>query len=153
LQAAKRNKLILAEAALTCIIALFVASALVLPNYNLHFHKLTVTYYTDGTMDFSTDATALVRSLGTISLLTLGLGVMVGAAVVLTTSELRQTKKSVSGYENSLVAGGLITVTPTQEGTAYQLTENGRRFLYDYAFLSRTLRTPENLQHALCNES
>ena len=96
-------------------------------------------------MDFSTDVTTLVRSLGTISLMTLGLGIMVGAAAVLTTVDVRQGKKTLTGYENSLVGAGLVIATPVAEGVAYQLTENGRRFLNEYAFLTRSLRATEKL--------
>ena len=115
-----------------------IAFTLILPKGIFHFHELTITTYTNGTMDFSTDASILVRSLGIVSLLTLILGLVIGGSMGLTASSADRVKeKETNGYEHALAAAGFMKITPTPDGVTYQLTEHGRQFLREYAFLDR----------------
>jgi len=112
-----------------------IAFTLILPKDIFHFHQLTITTYTNGTMDFSTDASILVRSLGIVSLLTLILGLVIGGSMGLALSADRV--KETNGYEHALATAGFMKITRTRDGVTYQLTEHGRHFLRDYAFLDR----------------
>jgi hypothetical protein len=128
------------------VIVIFVAAVslvMIFSRNTFHFHELTVNYYTDGTMDFSADASALVRSLGVISLMTLIFGLAIGSAISLTTSKLlpnsTRIEENVDGYEKALMESGFVRVTKATNGTTYQITELGQRFLRDYAFLKREI--------------
>ena len=118
-----------------------IAGALILPKSVFHFHELVITSYANGTMDFSADASGLIRSLGIVSLLTLVLGLVIGLTIGLTASNLTPTKNTAlqenrtETYEHALSAAGLMSIKRTPDGTTYQLTEHGRQFLRDYAFL------------------
>jgi len=138
MQTLRFRSLLLTELAMLGVVGWIVTVTLILPKGIIHFNELIVTTYTNGTMDFSTDATVLVRSLGILSLLTLTLGLALGAAMGMSASSLaRVEKKTVTdGYENSLTRAGFMKITATRDGTTYQLTEHGRRFLRDYAFLN-----------------
>jgi hypothetical protein len=114
-----------------------IAVTMILPKGIFHFHELVITTYTNGTMDFSTDATILVRSLGIVSLLTLILGLVIGATMGLTASSVVHVKEKMNDYEHALAAAGFMKITPTPDGVTYQLTEHGRHFLREYAFLDR----------------
>lgn len=111
---------------------------LILPKYSIYSHELTVNYYTNGAMDFSVDATSLVRSLGIISLMTLLLGLTAGAAM-----GLGARLEEAYEYEKAIEKAGFVKITDMPDGTEYQITEYGRRFLRDYAFLNRGI---ENLK-------
>ena len=136
------RRLLVVQLAVLIIVAT-VSLILILSKNAFHFHELTVNYYTDGTMDFSADATALVRSLGVVSLLTLIFGLVMGSAISLTTSNFlpnsTRIEENVDVYEKALMASGFVRVTKATNGTVYQITELGRRFLRDYAFLSHEI--------------
>jgi len=117
-----------------------IAFTMIIPKGIFHFHELVITTYTNGTMDFSTDATTLIRSLGIVSLLTLILGLIIGATMGLTASNIVRVKNP-DEYEHELMTAAFVKVTPTPDGTTYQLTEHGRQFLRDYAFLDREVIT------------
>lgn len=136
LQTLRFSSLMVTELALLLAVGWTIAVTVILPKGIFHFHELIITTYTNGTMDFSTDATALVRSLGTLSLLTLILGLVLGTTMGLTASSVAQVKKTVE-YDHALTAANFVKITSTPDGATYQLTEHGRQFLRDYAFLSR----------------
>ena len=121
-----------------------IAVTMIIPKNIFHFHELVMTTYSNGTMDFSTDATVLIRSLGIVSLMTMALGLLIGVTMRVTTTSHTHTKtamyaQSSEDYEDVLAAAGLMLVTRTPDGATYQLTEHGRKFLRDYAFLDRKL--------------
>ena len=114
-----------------------VAVTLILPKGIYHFHQLIITTYTNGTMDFSTDATVLVRGLGIVSLLTLILGLTIGVTMGLTASSSAHIERKTDEYERVLTTADFMKISTMPHGVTYQLTEHGRRFLRDYAFLNR----------------
>ena len=114
-----------------------IAVTMILPKGIFHFHELIITTYANGAMDFSTDATGLVRSLGILSLLTLILGLVLGTAMGLTASSVAHVKETTVGYDHALTAAGFVKIRPTPDGVTFQLTDHGRQFLRDYAFLDR----------------
>ena len=110
----------------------------------MHFQQLFLNFYPDKSMDFSADVTALVRSLGIVDLLTLVFGLTIGAAMSLTITGrsvlVRGTAKGAAQldeFEEALVTSGLVNVAKIPEGTTYQVTEKGRRFLREFAYLRR----------------
>jgi len=140
------TKLVAVEVAIALGFAAVITQSLILSNSIMHFHQLVLNFYTDGTSDFSTNVTTLVRNLGIVDLLTLIFGVTIGAAITLTA--YRQPKQTESPpesladldqYEKALVASGLVLVARNKEGTTYQVTETGRRFLMEYADLRRKI--------------
>jgi hypothetical protein len=137
LQTLRFSSLIVTELGLLLAVGWTIAVTVILPKGIFHFHELIITTYTNGTMDFSTDATALVRSLGTLSLLTLILGLVLGTAMGLTTSSVAHVKEKTVEYDHALTAAGFVKITSTPDGVTYRLTEHGRQFLRDYAFLNR----------------
>jgi hypothetical protein len=137
----KAKKLLVVECALLSVLAAPLFALMLLPSYTLHFEQVTLNYYTNGKVDFTTDATGLVRSLGTIAVLSLVFGLAAGAAVSLTCSPHFKTSnpaEGLSGYEGELTKAGFVEVTKTDEGTTYKLTGSGRRFLREYRFLEKT---------------
>lgn len=114
-----------------------IAVTMIIPKKFFHFHELIVTIYANGAMDFSTDVTGLVRTLGILSLLTLILGLVLGTMMGLTASSVTHVKEKTVGYDHALTAAGFVKITPTPDGVTCQLTEHGRHFLRDYAFLDR----------------
>jgi len=118
-----------------------VAAVLILPKGIFHFHEMVITTYANGTTDLSTDASGLIRSLGIVSLLTLVLGLVIGLTIGLSASNFTLANNSdiqldpTQTYEHALSAAGLMSITRRSDGTTYQLTEHGRQFLRDYAFL------------------
>ena len=54
----------------------------------------------------------------------------------LTASSFARVEKT-NEYESSLTTAGFMKITATPDGTTYELTEHGRRFLREYAFLNR----------------
>ena len=140
------TKLIAVEFAIVLGFTAVITQSLILSNSVMHFHQLVLNFYTDGTSDFSTNVTTLVRNLGVVDLLTLIFGVTIGAAITLTaTSRAKQTEpiaenmEQLDEYEKALVASGLVLVARNKEGTTYQVTETGRRFLTEYSDLRRKL--------------
>jgi len=125
-----------------------IAVTTILPKGIFHFHELVITTYANGAMDFSTDATGLVRSLGILSLLTLILGLVLGATIGLTASSVHvkvaEVEEKTARYDHAVSAAGFVKITPTPDGVTYQLTEHGRQFLRDYAFLDREAITVES---------
>ena len=120
------------------IVVAAISHVLILPKNSLHSHELALNTYTNGSMDFSVDATSLVRNLSVMSLMTLVLGLSAGAAICL---ETRSEKKY--GYEETIERAGFVKITQVPNGTAYQITELGKRFLRDYAFLNLKIENPE----------
>jgi len=113
-----------------------------LPTYTFHFEQLTLNYYTNGKVDFTTDVSSLVGSLTTVSLLSLVFGVTIGAAIGLTCSpHFEPTDSRLSNYEEEMAKMGFVVITKTDEGTTYRLTDYGRRFLREYRFLEKTEQT------------
>jgi hypothetical protein len=129
------------------VVVVTLVGTLILPKNIFHFQELIIAFYSNGTMDFGVDVTGLVRSLGVISLLTLFLGLTIGTALGLLASDspfsATQTKGHMNEYETALVASGFVKITTALNGTSYQLTEVGRRFLRDYAFLNRGIENNE----------
>lgn len=140
------TKLIAVEFAIVVGFAAVITQSLILSNSIMHFHEFFLNFYTDGTSDFSANVTTLVRNLGIVDLLTLIFGVTIGAAITLTAANrAKQTERpaesmaDIDEYERALVASGLVIVARNKEGTTYQVTEIGRRFLMEYADLRRKL--------------
>jgi hypothetical protein len=131
---------------------LFVAGTLIgtliVPKNTFSFQELIVTFHNNGTVDFSADVTGLVRSLGLISLLSLFLGLTMGGALGLIAVDfpLREkgTKAHLNEYEKALASSGFVKITTVSGGTAYELTDVGKRFLRDYAFLNRGFLNRDN---------
>jgi len=143
--ALKHQRLFLAETSVLASVALAIVFALILPDATFHFNRLVVSIYTNGSMDFAANASALVRSLGALSLFALALGVVMGAVMALTAFDVKgkHTNTSVNRseeYERQVAMAGFLKVTHTQAGTTYEVTEHGRRFLRDYALLGEKLR-------------
>jgi hypothetical protein len=119
---------------------------MILSSNTMHFQRMFVNFYADKSVDFSADVSTLIRSLGIVNLLTLVFGLTVGAAMALTSVEGSRSKvkdlQKLSQYERTLTLSGLVNVTKTPEGTTYQLTEMGRRFLTEYAYLQRQVQEP-----------
>jgi hypothetical protein len=121
-----------------------ITALMLLHNYTFHFEKVTLNIYTNGSSDFTTDATSLVRSLGAIAILSLAFGVAGGTAVGLTYDahlHRRESKTGSEGYEEKIANAGFVKIGKTSEGTTYQLTEVGRRFLAEYRFLEKLEKT------------
>ena len=138
LRTLKFGSILFADFVMLLAIGWVIAVTLILPKGIYHFHQLIITTYTDGTMDFSTDATLLIRGLGIVSLLTMILGLTIGAAMGLTASSFgARVERKVKDYETALTEADFMKITTTPDGTTYQLTEHGRQFLRDYAFLDR----------------
>ena len=141
---AKAKKLLVIELASFSILAILLFAFMFLPSYTFHFEQVTLNYYTNGKADFSTNVSGLVRSLGTVAMLTLFFGVTIGAAVGLTCSphfEATDSKSGRSNYEEEMARMGFVVITKTDEGTTYQLTDHGRRFLREYRFLEKAEQT------------
>lgn len=137
----RTRRLLVVECTLLSIVAVLLFALMVFHGYTLHFQQLTLNYYANGNVDFTTDATGLVRSLATIAMLSLILGTTTGAAIGLTCSP--NLKKSTSaaglgGYEEEMTRAGFVQINKTDQGTTYKLTDLGRRFLRDYRFLEKT---------------
>lgn len=137
MQTLRISRLLVTELAVLLAVGWAIAFAVIIPKGIFHFHELVITTYANGAMDFSTDATGLVRSLGILSILTLILGLVLGTTMGLTVSSVAHLEERTAGYEHALAAAGFLKITPTPAGVTYQLTEKGRHFLRDYAFLNR----------------
>lgn len=113
-----------------------------LHSYTFHFEQVTLNYYTNGKVDFTTDASSLVRSLATVAILSLVFGITIGAAVGLTCSpHFEAADSGPSNYEEEMAKMGFVVITKTDEGTTYRLTDFGRRFLREYRFLEKAEQT------------
>lgn len=135
----KAKKLLLVECGLFSIIAAMLFTLMFTHSYTFHFQQVTLNLYKNGTTDFTTNVTSLVRSLGTVAMFTLIFGVMTGAAIGLTcSSRINATNSIPSTYEEEMTKTGFVVINKTDEGTTYKLTELGRHFLRDYRFLERT---------------
>ena len=140
----KAKKLLVIELASFSILATLLFAFMFLRSYTFHFQQVTLNFYTNGKVDFTTDASNLVRSLGTVAMLSLVFGLTIGAAVGLTCSPQFGSTDSRSGagnYEEEMSKMGFVVITKTDEGTTYQLTDLGRRFLREYRFLEKTEQT------------
>ena len=147
MQTPRFGRLLATELATLLIVGWTIAVTTIIPKDVFHFHELVITTYANGAMDFSTDATGLVRSLGILSLLTLSLGIVSGTAMGLAASSFAQGKKRTIKYDEALTSAGFVKIRPTRDGVAYVLTEHGRQFLRDYAFLDReALTNPEGIK-------
>ena len=94
-------------------------------------------------MDFSTDMTAVVRSLSVLALLTMAVGLLVGTAMGLSSLNLSQTARTIgkATVEESmelLVKSGFVRGLATEGGAKYEITNTGLRFLEEYQSLKRT---------------
>ncbi|HXZ89771.1 MAG TPA: hypothetical protein VEG61_01805 [Candidatus Dormibacteraeota bacterium] len=141
---ATAKKFLVIEFASFSILATLLFAFMFLHSYTFHFGQVTLNYYTNGKVDFTTDASSLVRSLGTVAMLSLVFGVTLGAAVGLTCSLDFGTANSRPGsgnYEEEMARMGFVVITKTEEGTTYRLTDFGRRFLREYRFLEKTEQT------------
>ena len=135
------KKLLVVECVLLSVVATLLFTFLFSGKYTFHFEQVTLNVYKNGTSDFSANVTNLVRSLGTVALFSLFLGVVTGAAIGLTCSQHVTTSDSTSetaGYEELMTQMGFVIIKKTEEGITYTLTDHGRRFLKDYRFLERT---------------
>jgi len=140
----KAKRLLVIELACFSLLATLLFAFLFLNSYTFHFEQVTLNYYTNGKVDFTTDASSLVRSLGTVAMLSLAFGVTIGAAVGLTCSPHFDATDSRSGprsYEEEMTKMGFVVITKTDEGTTYRLTDFGRRFLREYRFLEKPEQT------------
>jgi predicted transcriptional regulator len=133
----KAKTLLIFELLLLFSFSTLITGLMLLHSYTFHFERVTLNFYTNGTSDFTTDATGLVRSLGTIAMLTLMFGIATGTAVGLTYNAQLNRKPTAEGYEEKLAKAGFVKIEKTSEGTTYQLTEHGRRFLSEYRFLEK----------------
>ena len=140
----KAKKLLFIECTLFSIIATMLFGFMFLHSYTFHFQQVTLNVYKNGTEDFTTNVTSLVRSLGTVAVFSLFFGVATGASIGLTCNPHIETANSTLGpsaYEEEVEKLGFVVINETDEGTTYKLTEHGRRFLRDYRFLERTEET------------
>lgn len=138
---AKAKKLLLVECASFSIFAAALCALIFSRSYVFHFEQVTMNFYTNGSTDFSTDVTSLVRSLGAVALFSLVFGVATGAAIGLTCSahvEGFDSESQEKRYEEEMTKMGFVVINKTEEGTTYRLTDLGRRFLRDYRFLEKT---------------
>jgi hypothetical protein len=127
------RRLYLIEVAVLLVLALGITVSLVIPAYTYHFHRLSLNFYQNGAMDFSTDTTSLVRSLGAVALATMTVGALVGVAIGITSSELKRTVR----IRRSRLLQNLVRQYSTEQGTRYELTDEGLQFLEDYAILEK----------------
>ena len=138
----KAKKLLVIELTSFSILATLLFALMFLPSYTFHFEQVTLNYYTNGKVDFTTDVSGLVRSLATVAILSLVFGITIGAAVGLTCSpHFEAANSGRSDYEEEMAKMGFVVITKTDEGTTYQLTDFGRRFLREYRFLEKTEQT------------
>jgi hypothetical protein len=132
--------LLLVESTILLVVVFFISYALILPKSTFHFPQVIISFYNSGSIDFSADVTALVRGLGAVSLMTLVVGFTVGAAMALTHTEATKTKQDLDNYESAVVNAGFVKIMSNSNGTTYELTPAGRRFLREYEFLKLSLQ-------------
>ena len=137
----KAKRFLVVECALLAVLAVPLFILMFVHSYTFHFEQLTLNYYTNGKVDFTTDAAGLVRSLATIAMLSLIFGITTGAAIGLTCSPHLKASNSAAGlggYEGEMSKAGFVEINKTDQGTTYKLTNLGRQFLRDYRFLEKT---------------
>jgi hypothetical protein len=137
----KAKRFLVVECALLAVLAVPLFILMFVHSYTFHFEQLTLNYYTNGKVDFTTDAAGLVRSLATIAMLSLIFGITTGAAIGLTCSSHLKASNSAAelgGYEGEMSKAGFVEINKTDQGTTYKLTNLGRQFLRDYRFLEKT---------------
>jgi len=125
--------LLLVEVAVLVILASGLMVALVIPHYTYHFQTLSLNFYRNGAMDFTTDVTSLVRSLGAVTLATMIVGALIGTAIGITSTG---TNPAVS-FSSSGVLQRFVRQYSTEQGTRYELTREGLQFLKEYAALEK----------------
>jgi predicted transcriptional regulator len=136
----KEKGLLVVEFAFLFGFATLIMAFMSLHSYTFHFEQVTLNYYTNGKVDFTTDVTGLVKSLATVAMLSLVFGTATGGAVGLTYSANLKTADSTTRrreYDAELAQKGLVVINRTGEGVTYQLTDLGRRFLREYRFLDK----------------
>jgi hypothetical protein len=136
----KEKGLLVVEFAFLFGFATLIMALMFLHSYAFHFEQVTLNYYTNGKVDFTTDVTGLVKSLATVAMLSLVFGTATGAAVGLTYCGNLKTADSTTRrreYEAELAEKGFVVISRTGEGVTYQLTGLGRRFLREYRFLDK----------------
>ena len=125
------RRLYLLEAGVLVMLAVGIVVSLVIPAYTYHFHVLSMNFYQNGAMDFSTDTTSLVRSLAMVALATMVVGALVGAAIGITSAKLNRT----AGVPSSGSLQKFVRQYSTVQGTKYELTSEGLQFLQEYGAL------------------
>ena len=136
----KGKRLLVVECAVFSILAVPLFALMFLHGYTFHFARVTLNYYTNGKVDFTTDAAGLVRSLATVAMLSLIFGITTGIAIGLTCNPHFKASSSEDGvgYEQEMSKAGFVEINKTEQGTTFKLTDLGRRFLRDYSFLEKT---------------
>jgi hypothetical protein len=135
----------LVEVAVLLVLGLGIMVALVLPAYTYHFHTLSLNLYQNGAMDFSTDMTSLVRSLGLVSLATMIVGALVGAAIGITNAGPNRA----GGVSSSGSLQKLVRQYSTEKGMRYELTDEGLQFLKEYATLEQPMKERAKVTESL----
>ena len=133
----KATRLLFVGLSIVVAVAVVIVYSLILPTTSYHFHELTLNAYTDGTADFTVDATKMTRALSVLALLTMMFGLLIGAAIGLTSINFSRTARTVgkATVEESmelLLKSGFVKSAPTEDGTKYEITDTGLRFLGDY---------------------
>ena len=140
----KPNKLLIAEFAIVFTVAAAIIYALILPSASYHFQKVVLNYYPSGKVDFSADTTELVRGLSLMALMTMVVGLAVGAAISVTSLSQSRTalavgKTTVAESMELLFRSGFLRHVVTEEGRKFEITDTGLRFIDEYQSLKRTL--------------
>jgi len=141
LLSSRAKKLLLFECTFLGVLTTALLTLVFSRSYIFHFEQLTFNVYRNGSVDFTADATSLVRSLGTVAVLSLFVGVSTGVAIGLTCCLPPKASNSTPGlseYEREITKLGLVVINKTEGATSYTLTDHGRHFLRDYRFLEST---------------
>jgi hypothetical protein len=144
----KATSLLLAELAIVLVVAGVIAYSLLLPSRSYHFREVSLNFYPNGAVDFSADMTGLFRALGILTLMTMILGLLVGAAMGLGALNLSGSARAAAGttvgesVELLLKSGFVRNVSNQGKSDQYEITDTGLRFLKEYQDLN------ENAQHA-----
>ena len=109
------RRLYLVEVAVLVVLRKGITVALIFPAYTYHFHTLSLNLYQNGAMDFSTDMTRLVRSLGMVALATMMVGALIGTAIGLT----KATPNRAGGVFGSGLLQKLARQYSTEKGMRY----------------------------------
>lgn len=137
----KATKLLLAELAIVLVVAGAIAYVLVLPSASYHFRELKLNIYPNGVVDFSADMTTVVRALSILALLTMLIGLLVGTAMGLSSLNLSRTARTIGkdAVDNSvqlLLKSGFVRKVATEQGTNFEITDTGVKFLREYQRLN-----------------
>ena len=127
------RRLYLVEVAVLVVLGLGILVALVFPAHTYHFHKLSLNLYQNGAMDFSTDMTSLVRSLGLVALASMIVGALAWTAIGITKTKLNR----IAGITSPGLLHRFVRQQSTGEGTKYELTDEGLQLLKEYALLEQ----------------